>query len=137
MEATFWIIINECSVAQGINGNKLIILDGSGEEAEQGSIDASVAIRVGAREAEGALIEKNGSVMLSATRWVSDAEYTEIAQRIIAVKAGHGTVSVWLNVESDTVEMDENGIPRVHGVSSFSLKEGEIIYQFLDQKTED
>ncbi len=135
MKATFWIIINECSVAQGINGQKLIILDGSGAEAEQGYIDASVAIRVGAGEPEGALIERNGSLMLSATRWVSDAEYAEIAQRIIAVKAGNGTVSVWLNVESETVEMDGNGTPRVYGISSFSLKEGDIIYQFLDQKT--
>ncbi len=135
MEATFWIIINECSVAQGINGHKLIILDGSGAEAEQGYIDASVAIRVGARAPEGALIERNGSLILSATRWVSDAEYTEIAQRIIAVKAGNGTVSVWLNVESDTVEMDGNGIPRVLSASYFTLKEGDIIYQFLDTKT--
>ncbi|KAF0145653.1 MAG: hypothetical protein FD153_227 [Rhodospirillaceae bacterium] len=129
MEVTFWVIVDECSVAQGMNGNKLVILDGSAEESDQGYIDASISIRVGEREAEGALIERNSNLTLSVTRWVTDAEYTEIAQRIMAVKGGNGTVSVWLNVEGDTVEMDEDGMPNVDGTGLLAIGEMDIIYQ--------
>ncbi|VBB69043.1 hypothetical protein RIEGSTA812A_PEG_516 [invertebrate metagenome] len=130
MAATFWVVIEECSVAQGINGNKLILLDGSVEAAEQACIDASVAIRVGAHELEGALSEKNGRFMLSATRWVSEAEYTEIAQRVIAVRAGKGHVSVWLDVATDSADI--NDISKFLNTVPFSIISIEIIYQFIE-----
>lgn len=129
MEVTFWIIVDEYSVAQGMNGNKLIILDGGAEESEQGYIDASVSIRVGEHKPEGALIERNGSLTLSVTRWVTDAEYAEIAQRIMTVKAGDGAISVWLNVEGDTVEADDDNVPTVAGTGPLAIGEMDIIYQ--------
>ena len=129
MEVTFWVIVDECSVAQGMNGNKLIILDGGAEESEQGYIDTSISIRVGEREPEGAIIERSGTLTLSATRWVTDAEYAEIAERVIAVKAGKGTISVWLNVEADTVKTDEEGIPSVEGTGPLAIGKMDIIYQ--------
>ena len=125
----FWVVVDECSVAQGMNGNKLIILDGGAEESEQGYIDTSISIRVGEREQEGAMIERGGALMLSATRWVTDAEYAEIAERVIAVKAGKGAISVWLNVEADTVETDDDGIPSVGGTGPLAIGGMDIIYQ--------